>query len=52
MTCASIAGFTAACVGSPADVIKTRIMNGGDKYSGIANCATTIMKDEVKYYYD
>jgi len=27
MTCASAAGFTACCVGSPVDVLKTRIMN-------------------------
>lgn len=27
ITCASMAGFTACCVGSPVDVLKTRIMN-------------------------
>ena len=27
LTCASMAGFTACVVGSPVDVLKTRIMN-------------------------
>jgi len=43
------AGFTSACVSTPADVIKTRLMNqsGGQKqYSGIVDAATTIVKQE------
>jgi len=43
------AGFTSACVSTPADVIKTRLMNaaGGKKqYSGIVDAGMTIVKQE------
>jgi len=48
--CASgCAGFTSACISTPADVIKTRLMNsaGGEKqYKGIVDAGCQIVKQE------
>ena len=41
-----MAGFTACCVGSPFDVVKTRMMNRGVKYNGFADCVIKTMKHE------
>lgn len=44
-----IAGVASACTSTPADVIKTRLMNhagGKQVYSGVINAFTTIVKDE------
>jgi hypothetical protein len=44
-----IAGFASACTSTPADVIKTRLMNaaGGEKaYSGVIHAFTSILKEE------
>jgi len=47
LTCASCAGFVATCVGSPLDVIKTRIMNSkSGKYNGPIDCAAQTLKNE------
>jgi len=43
------AGFSSACISTPADVIKTRLMNaaGGDKqYRGMLHAGTRILCDE------
>lgn len=43
------AGFCSACVSTPADVVKTRLMNsaGQEKaYTGMLNAGYTILKDE------
>lgn len=43
------AGFTSACVSTPADVVKTRLMNsagGARQYSGMLQAASRILKDE------
>lgn len=49
-TCASgIAGFVSACVSTPADVVKTRLMNnaGGEKaYRGMFHAGSSILKEE------
>ena len=45
MTCASLAGFSAVCVGSPVDVIKTRMMNAPHgTYSGVFDCFNKIRR--------
>jgi len=47
----SIAGFTAAIIGSPVDVIKTRIMNSKGEYSGIIDCVWKTMKEGPLAFY-
>jgi solute carrier family 25 uncoupling protein 8/9 len=54
----SIAGFTAAVVGSPVDVIKTRIMNSvrtkviqKGEYSGLVDCIWKTMKEGPLAFY-
>lgn len=48
----SIAGFTAAVVGSPVDVIKTRIMNSKvGEYSGLLDCIWKTMKEGPLAFY-
>lgn len=51
--CSSIAGFVAAVIGSPVDVLKTRVMNApAGKYAGIVDCiAKTYKEDGVKAFY-
>lgn len=44
--CAFMAGFTATCVGSPFDVVKTRMMNKAVHYNGFVDCVTKTMKEE------
>jgi solute carrier family 25 uncoupling protein 8/9 len=52
MICAFGAGFVACCVGSPVDVVKTRVMNkplkadGTPLYSSAADCALKIVRNE------
>ncbi|KAK3603346.1 hypothetical protein CHS0354_025953, partial [Potamilus streckersoni] len=47
------AGFCATVVASPVDVVKTRYMNSpANRYTGVINCAVTIMREGgVKAYY-
>lgn len=48
----SIAGFVAAVVGSPVDVLKTRIMNAKPgEYSGLLDCIWKTMKEGPKAFY-
>lgn len=44
--CAFMAGFTATCVGSPFDVIKTRMMNRAIPYTGFLDCVFKTLKNE------
>ena len=45
--CASLAGITACTVGSPVDVLKTRIMNAPEgMYKSPIDCAVQTMKNE------
>ena len=44
--CAFMAGFSATCVGSPFDVVKTRMMNKAVPYTGIADCFIKTFKNE------
>jgi solute carrier family 25 uncoupling protein 8/9 len=46
MLCGLLAGFVATCVGSPFDVIKTRIMNKALPYNGVADCIVKTFKNE------
>ena len=49
LVCGLGAGFIATCVGSPVDVLKTRIMsttNGQPNYSGIGDCLSKTIKNE------
>lgn len=47
LTCASMAGLTACIVGSPVDVLKTRIMNATPgQYSGPMDCVYQTIKGE------
>ena len=47
LTCASLAGFNAVCVGSPVDVMKTKMMNAPmGTYSGPIDCFTKTLKAE------
>ena len=47
MLCASGAGFTACVVGSPLDVLKTRVMNAkAGVYSGPLDCFYQTLKNE------
>lgn len=48
----SIAGFTAATVGSPVDVLKTRIMNAmPGEYSGVLDCVLKTMREGPLAFY-
>jgi len=44
--CAFMAGFSATCVGSPFDVVKTRMMNKAVHYTGFIDCVTKNFKAE------
>lgn len=44
--CAFMAGFSATCVGSPFDVVKTRMMNAAVPYKGFLDCVFKTMKHE------
>lgn len=44
--CAFMAGFTATCVGSPFDVVKTRMMNKAVHYNGVLDCVLKTAKAE------
>jgi solute carrier family 25 uncoupling protein 8/9 len=44
--CAFMAGFTACCVGSPFDVVKTRMMNKAIHYTGFLDCVVKTMKND------
>uniref|UniRef100_A0A7S3CTX2 Mitochondrial uncoupling protein n=1 Tax=Strombidium rassoulzadegani TaxID=1082188 RepID=A0A7S3CTX2_9SPIT len=47
LTCACMAGFTACVVGSPVDVLKTRIMNAHPgQYSNPLDCIYQTFKSE------
>jgi solute carrier family 25 uncoupling protein 8/9 len=47
LLCASLAGFTACVVGSPVDVLKTRIMNAAPgQYAGPMDCVYKTIKNE------
>jgi len=47
LTCASMAGFVATVIGSPLDVLKTRIMNApSGKYKGPLDCIGQTFKNE------
>lgn len=52
LVCATTAGFVATCAGSPADVVKTRVMNqkinadGTKQYKNAIHCLTTVIKNE------
>ena len=46
VVCASLAGFNAVCVGSPVDVLKTRLMNAPKGfYNGPLDCIMKTYKD-------
>ena len=45
-TCGMLAGLNATLVGSPLDVIKTRLMNKDIPYNGFFDCATKTLKRE------
>lgn len=52
LVCSAIAGFTAAVVGSPVDVLKTRIMNARvGEYSGILDCIYKTFKEGPLAFY-
>ncbi|EGR32123.1 hypothetical protein IMG5_095380 [Ichthyophthirius multifiliis] len=56
MICSAIAGFVAAVVGSPVDVLKTRIMNSssgsGTQYKGVLDCVfRTFQEDGFMAFY-
>jgi len=44
--CAFSAGFTACCIGSPFDVMKTRMMNSPEMYPNIVKCFTRTLGEE------
>eukprot|EP00696_Hemimastix_kukwesjijk_P003687 gnl/Hemi2/14525_TR4924_c0_g1_i1.p1 gnl/Hemi2/14525_TR4924_c0_g1~~gnl/Hemi2/14525_TR4924_c0_g1_i1.p1 ORF type:complete len:307 (-),score=91.08 gnl/Hemi2/14525_TR4924_c0_g1_i1:168-1058(-) len=46
VVCSLITGFVVVGVSSPADVIKTRIMNSKQAYGGIADCLLKTIKSE------
>lgn len=47
LLCSSVAGFTAAFVGSPVDVTKTRVMNAKPGvYSGVLDCVVKTMRND------
>ena len=43
--CSGLSGFTAALCCTPADVVKSRLMQNNSKYSGVVNC----IKETIKY---
>ena len=48
----SIAGFTATVVGSPVDVLKTRIMNAKPgEYNGVIDCVVKTFKEGPMAFY-
>ncbi|KAL4503410.1 hypothetical protein ABPG72_001016 [Tetrahymena utriculariae] len=54
--CSSVAGFVAAVVGSPVDVLKTRIMNSssgsGKQFNGVLDCIVkTYQEDGIRAFY-
>ena len=44
--CGFLAGFVATVIGSPADVVKTRLMSSPDSYSGVLNCFSRMVAEE------
>lgn len=44
--CGFLAGFVATCIGSPADVVKTRLMSSPDSYTGVVNCFSRMIAEE------
>ena len=44
--CAFLAGFSATLVGSPFDVVKTRMMNKAVNYTGFLDCVFKTLKNE------
>lgn len=47
LTCACMAGLTACIVGSPVDVLKTRMMNAKPgQYSSPVDCVTSTFRNE------
>ena len=45
LLCSGIAGFTATIIGSPLDVLKTRIMNAKPgQYNGVLDCVVKTFK--------
>lgn len=44
--CGFLAGFVATIIGSPADVVKTRLMSSPDSYSGVMNCFSRMVAEE------
>lgn len=52
LVCSAIAGFTACVVGSPVDVLKTRIMNAKPgEYSGVLDCVIKTFKEGPLAFY-
>lgn len=52
IVCSAIAGFTACVVGSPVDVLKTRIMNAKPgEYSGVGDCVLKTLKEGPLAFY-
>ena len=48
----AIAGFTATIIGSPLDVLKTRIMNAKPgQYSGVMDCVVKTFKEGPLTFY-
>lgn len=51
-TAGLMAGFAATCVGSPFDVIKTRIMSRGSEFNGTIDCVVkTFRNDGILAFY-
>lgn len=45
--CSSVvSAFAAVTLSCPADVVKTRLQNGGSQYSGVADCVKTLIRTE------
>ncbi len=44
--CGFMAGFVATVIGSPADVVKTRLMSSPDSYTGVVNAFTRMIAEE------
>lgn len=44
--CGAMSGFTAVCVGSPVDVMKTRLMNNDGSFNGVIDCFQKTLKNE------
>jgi len=51
-TATVIAGFAAAAFSLPFDFLKTRLQRGGSAYSGVINCAVTVLREEgpLRFY--